>query len=194
MARTLTDPIKNFRFHVRFIPLSDGQRQAPSNRTINQGLRAGFMSASGFSTQTDAISYREGGDNTTTRKLPGQSDFPPITLQRGTFDNMNNSRLGSAMFEWFSEIFFHHAGEFQGPGGGDSNNFRCNLQIDVLDHPVTNGDPTIRLRLAVKRAWPTSFNISDLDAGGNAIMVEQISLVHEGITPIYADSPAGLVL
>lgn len=41
------------------------------------------MAVSGLSITTEVIPYREGGMNTTTQKMPGQSDFSPLTLSRG---------------------------------------------------------------------------------------------------------------
>jgi phage tail-like protein len=46
-------------------------------------MSMGFMSASGLNITTEVIPYREGGMNTTTQKMPGQSDFAPITLSKG---------------------------------------------------------------------------------------------------------------
>jgi phage tail-like protein len=45
---------------------------------------AGFMEASGLTTDTDPIDYREGNDNKlTVRKLSGLRKYTNITLKRG---------------------------------------------------------------------------------------------------------------
>ena len=45
----------------------------------------GFMSVDGIAMNTDMLPYREGGFNTSPHKLPGQTDFSPLTLSSGVF-------------------------------------------------------------------------------------------------------------
>ena len=76
-------------------------------------------------------------------------------------------------------------------GLGVSRNFRCDLEIQVLNHPVPSSGadvgggataPTdeVAMRFKVYNAWPTTVAYSDLNAGDNALYVEQMTLVHEG--------------
>src|SRR5690349_5614704 len=77
---------------------------------------------------TEVIPYREGGMNTTTQKMPGQSDFAPITLSQGV-------AVGSGpMWQWMKELFTVMQGTGTGSPGKD---FRATVDIMVLDHPVT---------------------------------------------------------
>jgi phage tail-like protein len=77
--------------------------------------------------------------------------------------------------------------------------FRCNLDIQVLSHPNPQGstggtsaqaetpeDQHTSLRFKVYNAWITSLAYSNLDAGANTLMVEEMSLVHEGWDVAYA--------
>lgn len=169
-----TDPIRNFKFQVN-IP-KDG---------IPDMIRLGFMSASGLAANTDMIPYREGGNNTTTRKMPGQTNFGPITLSRGMVMGTNQ------MWRWFTQIFY----VIQGGGSGVAgNNFRTNMYINVLDHPVTQGLTPIKARFLVYNAWPTVIAYSDFDAGGNGVMIEQLTLEHEGFKVEWAGAGAGVSL
>jgi phage tail-like protein len=71
-------------------------------------------------------------------------------------------------------------------------NFRCDIEIEVLTHPIagSGGSNTelttanykdhVSARFQIYNAWPTSVAYSDLNAGDNAIFVEQMTLVHEG--------------
>jgi len=172
-----TDPIRNFKFHVNIA--KDG---------IEDMIRLGFMSASGLAANTDMIPYREGGNNTTTRKMPGQTNFGPITLSRGMV--MGTSH----MWRWFTEIFYVIQGTSpQRRGAG--NNFRVGqFTIDVLDHPVTFGPTPVKARFTVFNAWPTVVAYSDFDAGGNGVMIEQLTLEHEGFTVDWAGAGAGVSL
>jgi phage tail-like protein len=159
MAHLKTDPLRNFRFHV----------------IINKpGIRGtlGFMSVSGLSITTEVIPYRQGGHNTTTQKMPGQSDFAPITLAKGLAVGDND------FIAWMKELF----AVVQGTGtGAPGQNFRHTMDVLVLDHPVTN-TLTIPVKAAFKvyNAWITALAFSDLDAGANAIIVQQMTFAHEG--------------
>jgi phage tail-like protein len=166
-----TDPIRNFRFLVNFIPLS-------TTDTNLDGLKTsvGFTSVSGLAVTTDSIPYREGGYNTTVHQIPGQTSFQPITLQHGVL-------LGAkSQWDWMRNLFATVQG---GAGRTINQNFRCDLEIQVLPHPIAaNASATaaedVAMRFKVYNAWPTAVAYSDLNAGDNSLFVEQMTLVHEG--------------
>jgi phage tail-like protein len=163
-----TDPLRNFKFQV--------QIQHPG---IKGFARMGFMSVSGLNVTTEVIPYREGGMNTTTQKMPGQSDFAPITLSKGL-------AVGdSQMMDWMRQLFT----VIQGTGSGKAGQeFRHMVDIKVLDHPVTSGNTPAKAAFRVYNAWPTAVAFSDLDAGANAIIVQQMTLAHEGFEFKLANS------
>ena len=168
-----TDPIRNFKFHVNI-----------AHGGIEDMIRLGFMSCSGLAANTDMIPYREGGNNTTTRKMPGQTNFGPITLSRGLIMGTRQ------MWRWFTEIFYVIQGsspERKGAG----NNFRSDFVVEVLDHPVTSGPTPIKARFTIYNAWPITVAYSDFDAGGNGVMIEQLTLEHEGFTVETAGAAPG---
>ena len=159
IAHLATDPLRNFKFHV-----------AVHHPKAGFGSM-GFMSATGLNITTEVIPYREGGMNTTTQKMPGQSDFAPITLSKGMV-------VGDpSMLHWMKELFTVMAGTGDGHAG---DNFRATVDIRVLAHPVTKGNVPVKAAFRVYNAWPTSVAISDLDAGANAILIQQMTLAHEG--------------
>jgi phage tail-like protein len=171
----ITDPIRNFRFLVQFKPQG-------TNPTLDalKGVTLGFTSVSGLSVTTDSIPYREGGYNTTVHQIPGQTTFTPITLQRGVILGTNQN------WEWMRNMFATVAAG--GSTRSIAQNFRCNLEVQVLSHPIPsageedNSSATdhVAMRFEVYNAWPTSVAYSDLNAGDNALFVEQMTLVHEG--------------
>jgi phage tail-like protein len=160
IAHLATDPLRNFKFNVNII-----------HPRIQGFATMGFMTVSGLNITTEVIPYREGGMNTTTQKMPGQSDFAPITLSQGV-------AVGAGpMWEWVKELFT----VMQGTGTGDpGKDFRATVDIMVLDHPVTTPDVPVKAIYRVYNAWITSMAFSDLDAGANAVLMQQISLAHEG--------------
>ena len=64
---TRKDPFNNFNFLVE----------------IDGIVRAAFHEAGGLESSVDVIEHREGGENITTRKLPGQVKFSNVTLKWG---------------------------------------------------------------------------------------------------------------
>jgi phage tail-like protein len=196
-----TDPLRNFRFLVRFIPqtVKIGTNTAGNPNEIDSWAKRlgtatfGFTSVSGMAVSTESIPYREGGYNTTVHQIPGQTSFAPISMQRGVL-------LGSSQnYNWMRQLFQTVQGSTT---RGLPENFRCDIEIDVLSHPVastgkqnpgTTADGSVdaydttgvqedhvAMRFKVYNAWISALAYSDLNAGDNAILVEQMSIVHEG--------------
>lgn len=170
------DPLRNFRFIAVFEDTSDGTSGSYMNFT------GGFSSITGLSTQTQSIQYREGGMNTSLHQVPGQTSFQPITMMRGVLHGRDEA------INWMKQLYAAAAGE----GIPGSKNFRCNISIYVLDHPIV-GDPLMssqdvlsnkawKMKFKVHNAWITGLNFSDLSATDNGILYETISLVHEGLS------------
>jgi phage tail-like protein len=164
------DPLRNFKFRVDIA------------KTLRGGARLdgiGFMAASGLAATTEPISYREGGDNTTPRKMPGQTDFPPVSLTRGI---VGNATQRSLLWNWHREIFT----AVQGSGTpGNPGDFRAEVYIRVYGHPDTRPQAVyslghVKSSWKLYNAWPTSVAFSDLDAGGNGVLVNNLTLMYEG--------------
>lgn len=181
-----TDRFRNFRFLVSFEP----KAQKESFGT-NFG-KMGFVSVSGLTISTESIAYREGGFNTNFHQLPGQSSFTPITLSKGISFGQKEHSL------WMKRLFAMSTGTAQSGVGAE---FRCNVDIQVLSHPnpkgLTGNDDTTAgtpydtnlhtsMRFKVYNAWITNIGYSNLDAGGNTLMVEEMTLVHEGFDVSFA--------
>lgn len=192
-SQLTTDPIRNFRFLVTFKPHDiDGAAS-----WYKSDVTLGFTSVSGLSVTTDSIPYREGGYNTTVHQIPGQTTFAPITLQRGVILNTKQN------WEWMRTLFSTVQG---GAKNVQGKSFRADLEIAVLSHPVPgsaggaatelNGTPSaglaaddhVSMRFNVYNCWITSVSYSDLNAGDNAIFVEQATLVHEGFDVNWAEN------
>lgn len=191
MATVRSDPLRNFKFQVQINYVTNDVFG-----TQYKLATLGFMSVSGLNVTTESIPYREGGMNTTTRKMPGQSDYPAITLQRGMFAGQSH------LWQWFKDIFFFE--RFRGDFTAD---FRTSVTIRVLPHPSTRTDGTNYAQgggadpvtqnvgkgkavWKVFNAWPSSLAWSDLDAGGSGLILEQMVLQHEGFTYLPTSSTA----
>ena len=176
-----TDPLRNFRFLVTFQPHDD------KATWYNKSITMGFVSVAGLSVTTDSIPYREGGYNTTFHQIPGMTTFAPLTLTRGVV-------LGTKQnWNWMRQLFATVQG---GAVNTQGASFRADLEIAVLSHPIpgvtggnnsaTPADDHVAMRFKVYNAWPTALAYSDLNAGDNAIFVEQMSLIHEGFDVNWA--------
>lgn len=191
MARaSKSDPIRDFKFLVEILP--EGNL-----KTVTSGIEnLGFAVVSGLSVQNEVIPYREGGMNTHPHKLVGQSDFAPVTFSRGTFFNQ------TSLYRWQQ---FMHSWTGTGLSASGNNDYRCTIGVRVLDHPVskveyvtdpsTNGnnltvssDLEMRLGFVIYNAWPGAFALSDLNAGNSGILVQQLTVHHEGFVIVNSTS------
>jgi len=173
-----TDPIRNFRFLATFTPSSTGNGFAENFKAT-----VGFTQISGLTVTTESIPYREGGYNTNVHQIPGQTSFSPLTFTRGMVFGTDQN------WNWMKRLF-------QISGGTDATDgqFRCTIDVKVLKHPghtVTAVNDNIAMRFRVYNAWITSVAYSDLNAGDNALMVEQMSVVHEGFEMTLAGAYNG---
>jgi phage tail-like protein len=187
-----TDPLRNFRFLVTFTPQSNVKvnsttEAATTGTSGMKGITFGFTSVSGLATTTESIPYREGSYNTTVHQIPGQTSFAPLSLQRGVV-------LGSRQsWDWMRDLFRTVQGT---DTRSVADNFRCDITIQVLSHPIastvtsnTEGKQSdhVAMEFKVYNAWISSLAYSDLNAGDNAILVEAMTLVHEGFDISWAN-------
>jgi phage tail-like protein len=134
------DPYLNFNFLVE----------------IDGITRAAFHEVSGFDSTIDVIEHREGGDNTTPRKLPGMTKHSNIVLKWGLSDDLQ-------LYNWHRDAV---QGKVQ----------RKNGSIVLLDRA---GQETRRWNFV--NAWPTKWDGPDFSAEGNDVAIETLELAHEGI-------------
>jgi phage tail-like protein len=134
------DPYGNFNFLVE----------------IDGITRAAFHDVSGFDSSIDVVEHREGGENTTTRKLPGLTKYSNITLKWGITDDRQ-------LYEW-------HRDAIRG------NVLRKNGSIVGLDRKGTEV-----MRWNFFNAWPSKYNAPDFSAEGNDVAIETLELAHEGL-------------
>ncbi len=136
----IPDPFGNYRFLVE----------------IDGITRAAFQECTGFDSTCEPKEYREGGENTTVRKLPGLTKYSNIQLKWGMTDD-------SELYDWHQDIV---EGDIQ----------RKNGSIVLLNH---KGEEVARWNFV--RAWPTKWDGPDLNATSNDLAIELIELAHEGI-------------
>lgn len=178
-SKLATDPLRSFRFLAEF-------SSADGSALINDRIKSfsgGFTNISGLAINTQSIGYREGGFNTTLHQIPGMTTFSPVTFQRGTLYGKDEA------IAWMRGLFAATTGD--GIANADGKGFRLNVDIYVLDHPMTGapgltGDTintnAYKMKFTIHNAWITSLSYSDLNAGDNQILFETMQLVHEGMS------------
>lgn len=134
------DPYRGFNFLVEIDGIS----------------RAAFQECSGFDSEVEVVEYREGGYNTTLRKLPGLNKYSNITLKWGITDDRE-------LYDWHRQTV---------QGGVERKSGSIVLQ-DSRQQEVARWNFT--------DAWPTKWTGPDLNAEGNEVAIETLELVHEGI-------------
>jgi phage tail-like protein len=142
MAQTgqRVDPYMNFNFLVE----------------IDGIARAAFHDCTGFDSTIDVVEHREGGENTTTRKLPGITKYSNIVLKWGVTDDPD-------LYNWHRTAV-------------DGNVQRRNGSIVLLDREGQE-----RVRWNFVNAWPCKWDGPDFNAEGNDVAIETLELAHEGV-------------
>lgn len=197
MVTTRTDPIRGFKFEVQFVTPTSGTPGAPGTAgnelsKFTAGLdKLGFAAMSGLAVTNEVIQYREGGMNTHPHKMVGQTDFAPISFQRGVFQDQDQ------LWKWQR---FIHNWQNGAPGSTGGSDYRCDILVYVYDHPHSNATYTDnvgysgniignrKLGIKIFNAWPASFTMSGLNASGSEIMVQELSIVHEGFILAFTDT------
>ena len=198
-----TDPLRNFKFQIQIVGAADLTTHTSAGNSAGlDGL--GFAEMSGLSVTNELIAYREGGMNTHPHKMVGQSDFPPVSFSRGVFANQ------SQMWKW--QTFIHSWQQGQGTTGSTGlynqsgvNDYRCDIVVRVFDHPYTANNSgggqyqnidlpagttkpgTARLAFKLFNCWPGVFAMNGLNAGDNGILIQQMTIHHEGFYVAFTD-------
>jgi phage tail-like protein len=137
---TPVDPYGNYNFLVE----------------VDGVTRAAFHEVSGFDSTIDIIEHREGGDNTTPRKLPGMTKHSNIVLKWGVTSD-------AQLWKWHEDVV-------------NGTISRKNGSIVLLDRA---GKEQVRWNFF--RAWPSKWTGPSLTAEGNDVAIETLELAHEGL-------------
>ncbi len=150
------DPYKNFKFRVKW-----------DNIYV-----AGVSKVSGLIRTTQVVKHRTGGDPGTPRVSPGQTEYEPITLERGVTHDVNFE-------QWANKVW-----DYNNSTKGDTNStqvvslkdFRKDIIIELYNEA---GQKVIAYKIF--RCWVSEFTaMPELDALGNAVAIQSIKLENEG--------------
>lgn len=148
-------PLHVFRFLVEFKSDTLGN-QGPGGE-VDVCLGA-FSECTGLEATMEAKAIKEGGANNGVAQRAGPVTFATVVLKRGISLNRNL---------W--EIFNSVTSGLYAP--------RLQVTITLLD---INRQPAIAWQL--DRAMPVKFKFADLNAKGTELGIEELHLVHEGLS------------
>ena len=121
-----------------------------------QGMRAGFSEIGGLSTETNVIEYREGNEDITARKLPGQRKYANISLKRGFTKSKD-------LWEWRKKVI-------------EGKTQRLPGTITMLDE---GRKPVLVWRFF--EGWPSKWAGPAFNAKNNDIAIEELEIAVEGL-------------
>jgi phage tail-like protein len=145
-----------FRFRVS---LFSGQDAAGTGQDL---LCSGaFSEASGLEATMQPKKIVEGGRNWGELQRAGPTSFSTVTLKRGITSNDH-------LYTWF-DVVTRQA----------NYGYRLTGKIDVKDR---NGTGDVLLTFRLRNALPIKFKGPDLSSTSNQVAIEELQLVHEGLT------------
>ena len=159
MAKTESSLVGNFRYHLVFSEnrlTSDGTKPGPEKAVAG----GSFAECSGLEATMEPKVIKEGGRNYGTHQRVGSVTFATVILRRGMTDNTD-------LWNWFRTVTLTGA-----------YTHRMDVKIIHLDF---DGTTVIRTWL-LDRAMPVKFKSSDLNGKSGEIAIEELHLVHEGLS------------
>ncbi len=144
------DPYRNFKFRVKW----DGR------------YVAGVSKCGALKKTTEVTDWREGGDPSSSRKLPGKTSYEAITLEAGITHDTEFEKWANKVWNYGS-----------GLGAEVSlKDFRKDIIIEMYNEA---GQLVIAYR--VYRCWVSEYQaLPELDASANAVAIQTLTLQNEG--------------
>lgn len=153
------DPYRNYKFRLKW----DGK------------YVAGVSKVSALTRSTQMITHRAGGDPSVPRRMPGQSEYTAITLERGVTHDV-------AFEQWANKVWDYHNSTIDNQQGATGNqdvslkDFRKDIILEVYNEA---GQKVIAYN--IYRCWPSEFvALPEMDANGNAVAISMLKLENEG--------------
>ena len=124
-----------------------------------------FSEVSGIEFTMEPRAISEGGRNWGELQRVGQTKFSPVVLKRGMTD-INH------LWAWFESV--NRGANYYSPVSGEITVMGSELDAD--------GQPTPIMTWSLTGVLPTRFKGADLSSTASQVAIEEITLVHEGMT------------
>jgi phage tail-like protein len=126
---------------------------------IEGEIAASFTECGGLGVQIKKNVFHEGGVNNQQRIYLGQTDFTDVTLKRGLTDH-------PGFWNWMNRIFDEKEKPIE----------RCNVNILLFDRSGAT-----MMSWTLIGAIPVGWKTPPLQADGNAVAIEELTLAYEGL-------------
>jgi len=127
-----------------------------------EGKLSGFFTqVGGIGSETEVIQHKVVNDKTgetLTMQVPGRLTWTPVTLKRGVTSSMD-------IWDWRQKVV-----------EGKVEEARTNCSIVAY-----NQENTEIARWNFENAWPSKVVGPEMDAGSTNYMIEDVTIVHEGV-------------
>lgn len=134
-------------------------------RVLIDGIEhAAYHVVSGISEESEVTEWREGDSPPHKSKLPGMVIYGDVTLEQGVSPD-NSMRI------WRNEVYTLFG------NGVPTPEFRRNITIQLLE-PRTG---ELLKEWASYDCWPSSWEISEMNAENSDVLLETVVLTNEGI-------------
>jgi phage tail-like protein len=144
------DPYRNFKFKIMW----------------DSKYVAGLSKCSALKRSTEVVDWHESADPLP-YKLPGKTKYEAITLEAGVTHD-------TAFEEWANKVY-----DYSKDGIMGLKDFRKDVVIIDVFNLQDQTNPVIRYN--VYRCWVSDYQaLPELDANGNAVMIQTIKLENEG--------------
>jgi phage tail-like protein len=119
-----------------------------------------FMEVSGLSSENEVVEHKvvDPTGKETVQKIPGRIKWENVTLKRGMTDTMD-------MWDWRALV-----------EQGKMKDARKACTIKMYDR-----DYELAASWSLVNAWPSKISTPGLKTDGNEVVVEELTLVHEGL-------------
>lgn len=142
--------------------MADGKRNDPYGQfnfliEIDGVIKGGFSEASGLTTDSNIVEYREGTDpHGTTLKLPGLTKYNNIVLKRGWTKDRS-------LWDWRKKVL-------------DGKTKRASGAVVLLDEARQPA-----LRWEFREGWPCKWEGPALNGKTSDVAIESMEIAHEGL-------------
>ena len=173
-----------FRFEVRLLRSPDvvagrqnlpgaGEGYSPPTGPVELGT-GGFQECAGLEIEMDIQEYQEGGRNNGTVRRVGRAKYQPIALKRGMFFRTDgDGQVNTDLWHWMQRIV---------------NGERPVPRYDGIIH-VMGADNTVRATWMFDRGLPSKIRGPELNAKTGEIAIEELTIAHEGLRLLPAETP-----
>jgi phage tail-like protein len=123
---------------------------------------------SGLTRRTAVVSFHAGGQPQSALKIPGQTDYEPVRLQRGITTD--------TAFEDWANLMWNFPNTQQLGNETQLKTFRKPMQLELYDQ-----QGILSVRYNLYNCWPSEYTaLPDLDGSANVVALASMTIEHEG--------------